>query len=109
LSDHLKEPIIVPIHKKGDKTDCNNYHGISLLSTSYKMLLSILSRLNPYIDEIIGDRCVNFMLFVLQLLLVLSIFLISCSVKGSVLVLKLNVFRACNCFFSSTERTVAQM
>jgi hypothetical protein len=26
----------------GDKTDCDNYHGISLLSTSYKMLSYIL-------------------------------------------------------------------
>jgi hypothetical protein len=34
LPDQWKEPIIVPVHKKGDKTDCNNYRGISLLSTS---------------------------------------------------------------------------
>jgi hypothetical protein len=42
LPDQLKESIIVPIHKKDDKTDCNNYRGISLLSTSYKILSNIL-------------------------------------------------------------------
>jgi hypothetical protein len=37
-------------------TDYNNYHGISLLSTSYKILSNmLLLRLSPYIDEIIGD------------------------------------------------------
>jgi hypothetical protein len=42
LPDQWKESIIVPVHKKGDKTDCNNYSGISLLSTSYKLLSNIL-------------------------------------------------------------------
>jgi hypothetical protein len=42
MPDQLKESIIVPIHKTGDKTDCNNYRGISLLSTSYKILSNIL-------------------------------------------------------------------
>jgi hypothetical protein len=47
LSDQWKESIILPIHKSGDKTDCNYYRGISLLSTSYKTLSNILlSRLS---------------------------------------------------------------
>jgi hypothetical protein len=52
--DQWKESIIVPIHKKVDKTYCNNYRGIALMSTSYKILSNILlSRLSPYVDEII--------------------------------------------------------
>jgi hypothetical protein len=31
LPDQWEESIIVPVHKKGDKTDCNSYRGISLL------------------------------------------------------------------------------
>ena len=47
LPGEWKESIIVPIHKKGDKTDCNNYRGI--LSTTYKILSNILlSRLITY-------------------------------------------------------------
>ena len=37
--------------------DCNIYRGISLLSTSYKILSNILlSRMTPYANEIIGGR-----------------------------------------------------
>jgi hypothetical protein len=39
----------------------NKYRGISLLSTSYKILSNILlSRLSPYVDKIIGDHQCGF-------------------------------------------------
>jgi hypothetical protein len=56
LPDQWKENITVLVHKKGDKTNCSNYRGISLLSTSY----NILSNIDPYIDEIIGDHQCGF-------------------------------------------------
>ena len=55
--EEWKESIIVPIYKKGDKTDCRNYRGISILTTTYKILSNILlSRLTPYAEEIIEDH-----------------------------------------------------
>jgi len=57
LPEEWKESIIVPIYKNGDKTDCNNYKGISLLPTKYKIISSILlSRFTPFAEEIIGDH-----------------------------------------------------
>ena len=57
LPEEWKESITVPIQKRGDKTDCNNHRGISLLPTTYKILSNILlSRLIPYAKEIIGDH-----------------------------------------------------
>jgi hypothetical protein len=60
LPHKWKESIVVPIQKKSDKTDCSNYRGISLLSTSYKILSIILARLTPYADEIIRDHQCGF-------------------------------------------------
>jgi hypothetical protein len=53
LPQQWKESIIIAIHKKDDKTDCNNYRRNSLLSTGYKVLSSILLvRLTPHINEV---------------------------------------------------------
>jgi hypothetical protein len=57
LPDLCKESIIVPI----DKTDCINYRGTSLLSTSYKILSNILlSRLVHIETKLFGTIRVDF-------------------------------------------------
>lgn len=44
----LRDALIVSIFKKGDKADCGNYRGISLLSTIGKALARVLvNRLAP--------------------------------------------------------------
>jgi hypothetical protein len=59
--DQRKESIIVLVHKIGNRTDCYNYHGISLLSVSYGILSTILiSMLSPCIVEITGDHQCGF-------------------------------------------------
>jgi hypothetical protein len=57
----MEGSIIVPIYEKGDKNDCNNYQGISLLSSAYKILSNILlARLTPYVNEVTGDHQCEF-------------------------------------------------
>jgi hypothetical protein len=60
LPEDWKQLIIVPIYK-GNKKNCSNYRGISLLSTTYKILTNILlSMLTPYTEEISGDHQCGF-------------------------------------------------
>lgn len=54
VPEDWKKAILIPIHKKGDKVDLNHYRGISLLSTSYKVLYKLIQkRLLAYTEEII--------------------------------------------------------
>ena len=39
-----KDAVITVLHKKGDKTECGNYRGISLVSHAGKLLLKVVAR-----------------------------------------------------------------
>ncbi|KAL7865124.1 hypothetical protein SRHO_G00103710 [Serrasalmus rhombeus] len=52
----LRDALIVPIFKKGDKADCGNYRGISLLSSTGKALARVLTnRLTPLSESILPE------------------------------------------------------
>jgi hypothetical protein len=49
------ETVIIPLHKKGDKTKCENYRGISLLNSAYQVFARILlNRITSYVEENVG-------------------------------------------------------
>jgi len=51
----------VPVCKKRNETDCSKYRSISLLPNMHKILSDILlSRLIPYVQEIIVDQKCGF-------------------------------------------------
>jgi hypothetical protein len=56
LHDQWKESIILPIHKKGDKTDWV----ITAINFIQNFIDFLLSRLRGYIDGIIGDHQYGF-------------------------------------------------
>ena len=61
--DQWTEGIIIPLHKKGDKHDVNNYRGITLLSCLSKLFTTILNqRIVSYCDKynIISDAQFGF-------------------------------------------------
>lgn len=56
IPQEWKEAVIIPIHKKGSKSQCQNYRGISLLSVPSKVLTRIIyERLYPTIDALLKD------------------------------------------------------
>lgn len=56
IPDDWKCALIHPLHKKGDRTDTNNYRGISLLPVIYKVLSkALLNRIGEQADHLIGE------------------------------------------------------
>lgn len=56
IPEDWKVGIICPLYKKGDRLNCANYRGITLLSAVYKILSAvILNRLKPIAENVLGD------------------------------------------------------
>jgi len=63
IPESWRVSVLCPVFKKGDTMECENYRGISLLNTTYKILSNILLiRINQYIKEIIGEYQAGFMI-----------------------------------------------
>lgn len=57
MPNDWKTGVICPVFKKGDKTVCSNYRGITLLSCVYKIFsMILLDRLNVYAEEILSEH-----------------------------------------------------
>ncbi|KAL7726621.1 hypothetical protein ACLKA6_010486 [Drosophila palustris] len=61
IPDAWKRGIIIKLPKKGDLSDCNNWRGITLLNTSYKILATLLNeRLQEKIEPTLRDEQAGF-------------------------------------------------
>jgi len=51
--------MVINVHKKGTKSKCENYRGITLFPTAYKLFANIIrNRLNEHLeDEMVEEQC----------------------------------------------------
>nr|XP_037869231.1 uncharacterized protein LOC119628999 [Bombyx mori] len=56
MPEEWNTAVICPLHKKGDVLDCQNYRGISLLNTAYKIFANVLfGKLKPFVEPRLGE------------------------------------------------------
>ena len=56
VPNDFRKTLIKPLYKKGDKSECRNYRGISLVSVGSKLLSNvILFRLRDTIDKVLKE------------------------------------------------------
>ena len=57
IPEEWTKAIIIPLLKKGDRQECSNYRGISLLNIVYKIFSKLIQqRLRPYTENIIKEH-----------------------------------------------------
>jgi hypothetical protein len=57
MPNEWNKSIICPIYKKGEKSECSNYRGISFLSTAYKILATVINnRLTTYTEDLLSQE-----------------------------------------------------
>ena len=61
VPNDFRKTLMKPLYKKGDKSECRNYRGISLISVGSKLLSNmILFRLRDAVDKILWEEQCGF-------------------------------------------------
>ena len=61
VPNDFRKTLIKPLYKKGDKSECRNYRGISLVSVGSKLLSNmILFRLRDAVDKVLREEQCGF-------------------------------------------------
>ena len=56
MLEDWRKSVICPIYKKGDRTACENYRGIALMSHVRKLCERVLEeRLRGHVEEMLGE------------------------------------------------------
>ena len=57
MPNEWNKSIICPIYKKGEKSECSYYRGISLRNTAYKILAKVINnRLTTYTGDLLSQK-----------------------------------------------------
>jgi len=78
IPEEWRTAIVIPIHKKGDRNNPDNYSGISLLNTGYKIHSKIIAKRLTSIAEVLlleeqngfrkGRSCMDFIFSAIQII-----------------------------------------